>query len=534
MASTFDALVDDLARDVHRAQPRDIVQFCATWFATRLEEQRVRMRDALSSNPAFADLFEGEMGGSAPSNPTQSGMGPRPSIVLDGTPVLKNPFGPQSQLNTYAPPAPAPTAGKRAFGSIAMQHGPFVTIHEDEALSPTSFGNPFGAQNMQAIPGPFDSSPFDNPSPFGGSPFDAASNNNNDAGLIPPSLLGRRVSVSAESITPGALTSTQSHLPYHPKTPGQLARIKANITANFIFRDVEEKQMGAVLNAMEEFKVPPGEIVIRQGDHGDYFYVVEDGTLNVYITSDPSNIPSSVSREQALPSTDGLEGFHPLFGKKVAENTAGSSFGELALMYGHPRAATVLAVTPCTLWRLDRVAFRTIILKAAHGRRSMYEDFLKTVPLLAHLAPEERSKVADALVSTTVEDGDAVVREGEMGDMFYFVEEGTASVRKRDANGEEKEVNVLKKGDYFGGKRSPLSFKLLVLTHDYLLVELALLRIEPRAATVRAVARSDPSDPSTPALKVAALGVAAFTRLLGPMRDIMERKAGDYGGIAAK
>lgn len=66
------------------------------------------------------------------------------------------------------------------------------------------------------------------------------------------------------------------------------------------------------------------------------------------------------------------------------------------------------------------------------------------------------------------------------------------------------------------------------------LVELALLRIEPRAATVRAVVRSDPSDPNTPPLKVAALGVAAFTRLLGPMRDIMERKAGDYGGVAAK
>lgn len=458
MASTFDSLVDDLARDVHRAQPRDIVQFCATWFATRLEEQRVRMRDALSSNPAFADLFDGELGGSLPAtNPTQSGMGHRPSVILDGTPVLKNPFGPQSQLNTYAPPAPPPTTGKRAFGSIAMHHGPFVTIHEDEALSPTSFGNPFGAQNMQSLSGPFESSPFDNPSPFGGPAFDASANNGNDGGLIPPSLLGRRVSVSAESITPSALTPTQSKLPYHPKTPEQLSRIKTSVAANFIFRDVEEKQMGAVLNAMEEFKVAPGEIVIRQGDHGDYFYVVEEGTLNVYITSDPASMPASISRERALPSAEGgLEGFHELFGKKVAENTAGSSFGELALMYGHPRAATVLAVTPCTLWRLDRVAFRTIILKAAHGRRSMYEDFLKTVPLLAHLAPEERSKVADALVSTTVEDGEAVVREGEMGDMFYFVEEGTASVRKRvregDAAGEEREVNVLKKGDYFGGQ----------------------------------------------------------------------------------
>jgi cAMP-dependent protein kinase regulator len=423
----------------------------------------VRMRDALASNPAFADLFDD----SGSSNPTQSGnsvanIKPRPSVVLDGTPVLKNPFGPQSQLRTFAPPVQPPSTGKRAFGSINV---PFVTIHEDEALSPTSFANPFATQSMHGgqSQGPFDGSPFDNPSPFGnmngGSPFDSGLNNNNDGGLIPPSLLGRRVSVSAESITPSALTPTQSTLPHHPKNPKQLERIKTSIAANFIFRDVEEKQMGAVLNAMEEFHVKPGEIVIRQGDHGDYFYVVEEGTLNVYITSDPANIPSNVSTEQALPSGDGLEGFHHLFGKKVAENTAGSSFGELALMYGHPRAATVLAINPCTLWRLDRVAFRTIILKAAHGRRSMYEDFLKTVPLLSGLAPEERSKVADALVSSTVEDGEAVVREGEMGDMFYFVEEGTASVRKKvmegEGVGEEREVNILKKGDYFGGAFVP-------------------------------------------------------------------------------
>jgi len=464
MATTFEQLTDDLARDVARAQPRDIVQFCANWFNSRLEEQRLRMRDALVTNPAFADLFDD----SNLSNPTQSGKSgahihPRPSVVLDGAPVLKNPFGPQSQLHTFAPPPPPPSATRRAFGSIG---GPFVTIQEDEALSPTSFANPFATQSIHAgqSQGPFDGLPFDNPSPFGningGSPFDLSLNNNaNDAGLIPPSLLGRRVSVSAESITPSALTPNQSTLPHHPKTPAQLQRIKASIESNFMFRDIEEKQMGAVLNAMEEIHVQPGEIVIRQGDHGDYFYVVEEGTLYVYITSDPANIPASVSREQALPSGEGLEGFHHLFGKKVAENTANSSFGELALMYGHPRAASVLAVTTCTLWRLDRVAFRTIILKAAHGRRSMYEEFLKTVPLLAGLAPEERSKIADALVSSTIEDGEAVVREGEMGDMFYFVEEGVASVRKKvkegEGAGEEREVNILTKGDYFGGALVP-------------------------------------------------------------------------------
>ena len=120
-------------------------------------------------------------------------------------------------------------------------------------------------------------------------------------------------------------------------------------------------------------------------------------------------------------------------------------------MYGHPRAATVLAIEPCTLWSLDRITFRTIILKAAHRRRTMYEQFLSSVDLLASLEPEERSKVADALVSRVYEDGDAVVREGEMGDTFFFVEEGEAKVTKSEGNDGETQVGQLRKGDYFGG-----------------------------------------------------------------------------------
>lgn len=178
-----------------------------------------------------------------------------------------------------------------------------------------------------------------------------------------------------------------------------------------------------------------------------------------YIRQEP--LPLSWLTGKASPPTEETEkfvqpGYHPEFGKKVAECREGSSFGELALMYGHPRAATVLAMEPCTLWSVDRMTFRTIILKAAHRRRTMYEQFLSSVPLLTSLGPEERSKIADALVSRVYSDGDAVVRQGEMGDTFFFVEEGEAIVTKRQIpEGDvERQVQVghLKKGDYFGGE----------------------------------------------------------------------------------
>ena len=355
--------------------------------------------------------------------------------------------------------------------------------------------------------------------------------------LLPPSstIFARRTSVSAESIAVDS--ETTEPLPVFPKSADQLRRIRNSIANNFIFRDLDEEQETGVLNAMQEMKVDGDEVVIRQGDVGEYFYVVESGHLNCYIRPEP--LPPSWLSGQPSPTSPPTEekflqpDYHPEFGKKVAECKQGSSFGELALMYGHPRAATVLSVERSTLWSLDRITFRTIILKAAHRRRTMYEYFLSSVTLLSSLSSEEKSKIADALVSRVLPDGEAVVRQGEMGDTFFFVEEGEAIVTQTQSaeDGQLRDITVghLTKGDYFGGN-APSSLCRQRIAHHLLypfVSELSLLRLAPRAATVSAVVRTDPLKPK---LKVAALDAQAFTRLLGPLREIMERKAGETYG----
>jgi cAMP-dependent protein kinase regulator len=273
--------------------------------------------------------------------------------------------------------------------------------------------------------------------------------------LHPPSatILARRTSVSAESIAVDS--DTNEPTPVFPKSPEQLRRIKATIANNFIFRGLDEEQEMGVLNAMQEIKVPANEVVIKQGDVGEYFYVVESGLLYCYIQPEnqpPASLTAHDSSSNGRSERFVQPGHHPEFGRKVAECTAGTSFGELALMYGHPRAATVFSVEPSTLWRVDRITFRTIILKSAHRRRTMYEHFLSTVPLLSSLQPEERSKIADALTSKVYVDGEVVVKQGDIGDTFFFVEEGEALVTKKEGNSTaETQVGHLRKGDYFGG-----------------------------------------------------------------------------------
>jgi cAMP-dependent protein kinase regulator len=404
---SFDSLIDKLAKDFDRQRPKDVLQFCANWFNKRLEEQRTTSRHLhpnLYTNSPFGTL-------NVPGNALLPTMGP-PTFTIDGREL---------------PPA-----------------------------SPLTTSNPFATFDPSTPQQPI------NPGDY----------------LHPPTsaIFARRTSVSAESIAVDS--TTDDILPVHPKSADQLRRIRASIANNFIFRDLDEEQETGVLNAMQELHVEPGTVVIRQGDVGDYFYVVEAGLLHCYIRPEPlpptwltdatspppPSAPSAPSSTTASASTNASAsapdpflrpGYHAEFGRKVAECRPGNSFGELALMYGHPRAATVLAIEGSLLWSLDRITFRTIILKAAHRRRTMYEQFLASVTLLSSLEPEERSKIADALVSTVYMDGQAVVRQGDVGDTFFFVEEGEATVTKMQPgdDGEMKEITVglLQKGDYFGG-----------------------------------------------------------------------------------
>jgi len=95
--------------------------------------------------------------------------------------------------------------------------------------------------------------------------------------------------------------------------------------------------------------------------------------------------------------------------------------------------------------------------------------------------------------------GDYVVREGEKGDVFYFVEVGNAVATKTLKKG-EKPQNVMDyaPGGYFG--------------------ELALLKEAPRAANI--VAQTD--------LTLASLDRGSFKRLLGPLEDILKRNTKQY------
>ncbi|TRY97328.1 hypothetical protein DNTS_020612 [Danionella cerebrum] len=249
----------------------------------------------------------------------------------------------------------------------------------------------------------------------------------------------RRGGVSAEVYTEeDAVSYVRKVIPKDYKTMTALAKA---ISKNVLFAHLDDNERSDIFDAMFPVTHIAGETVIQQGDEGDNFYVIDQGEVDVYVN-----------------------------GEWVTSIGEGGSFGELALIYGTPRAATVKAKTDLKLWE--------------------------------SLEKWERLTVADALEPVQFEDGEKIVVQGEPGDDFFIITEGTASVLQRRSDNEEYvEVGRLGPSDYFG--------------------EIALLLNRPRAATV--VARGP--------LKCVKLDRPRFERVLGPCSEILKRNIQRYNSF---
>ncbi|XP_068786443.1 cAMP-dependent protein kinase type II-beta regulatory subunit [Struthio camelus] len=289
----------------------------------------------------------------------------------------------------------------------------------------------------------------------------------------------RRASVCAEAYNPDEEEDDTESRIIHPKTDDQRNRLQEACKDILLFKNLDPEQMSQVLDAMFEKQVEGGEHVIDQGDDGDNFYVIDRGTYDIYV------------------KCDGV-------GRCIGTYDNRGSFGELALMYNTPRAATIIATSPGAIWGLDRVTFRRIIVKNNAKKRKMYEKFIGSLPFLKSLEVSERLKVVDVIGTKVYKDGEQIIAQGDMADSFFIVESGEVRIimkRKGKQDVEENgavEIARCSRGQYFG--------------------ELALVTNKPRAASAFALGT----------VKCLVMDVQAFERLLGPCMEIMKRNIANY------
>ena len=284
-----------------------------------------------------------------------------------------------------------------------------------------------------------------------------------------------RTSVSAEVY--GIHNVKKPYVPrVIPKTEEQKNRIKEKCMQSFLFNSLDDKELKTVIDSFEEKKYKSGENVITQGEEGDVIYLVDSGELDC----------EKVFKAGGPPTY--LKTYKP-----------GESFGELALLYNAPRAATIRAKIDSTCWVLDRECFNNIVKDAAIKKRKKYENTLKKVEILKSIEPYELGQICDALKIKTFKKGETIIKQDDNGDIFYILEEGSAHAEKVFEQGKKPQrVKDYEEGGYFG--------------------ELALLKGEPRAATIIADTNC----------KCLFLERMAFKRLLGPLENILRRNSENY------
>ena len=171
---------------------------------------------------------------------------------------------------------------------------------------------------------------------------------------------GPRMSVSAEVF--GKFNKQEDYVPpVNKKSPEQEQQLRAKMEKNFMFNTLNPKDKKSILEAVTLVTKKEGDVIIKQGDDGDNFYLVEQGQLNCTKFLNPSDEQETFLKE-----------YQP-----------GESFGELALLYNAPRAATITCKSPtCELWSLDRNTFNHIIKRAVQIKREKYDNFLEKVNIL--------------------------------------------------------------------------------------------------------------------------------------------------------
>lgn len=275
----------------------------------------------------------------------------------------------------------------------------------------------------------------------------------------------RRAPIKEDAVEPGDLGSI-SHVRV-PKNAQTRSMISKALKNHYLFSSLDQVEIDEMIDVMAMVTIQAGEHVITQGTAGNCFFVLESGMCDIVVD-----------------------------GQLVGKYNNGDAFGELALLYNCPRAATILATTGCILWSVERTMFRKIMATTASATQLARVNFLKNVELLQRLSNNQLQKVAAALKLQRFNDGEYIIRQGEDGNTFYIIVEGKVRCTSRGTGPDavEKELMVLYRGNYFG--------------------EMALMLHEPRQANCIAVGNVD----------CYVMDRAQFTKLLGPLRSLIDRQ----------
>ena len=215
------------------------------------------------------------------------------------------------------------------------------------------------------------------------------------------------------------------------------------------FKFLSDEHFAALEPLLQEEHYDFGDVIVRQGDPADSFYIMTNGRARALkVKDDGEEIPLGVLKP-------------------------GDSFGEAALADGGIRSAIVRCSTAVDVLRIDRNDFLQLTQQVPElkhyvemtGRNRALQSFLYQFSNFGRLPAPALRSVIDNLAPIGFEKGSLIIRQGDDAGPMYVIEKGRARAFA-GINGKERNLAFYREGDFFG--------------------ELSILNGSPRAANVEA------------------------------------------------
>jgi CRP-like cAMP-binding protein len=227
---------------------------------------------------------------------------------------------------------------------------------------------------------------------------------------LPAALAGKALIARATEIVGEArqLLEVEQSRNEPPKLPHQA-----------LFSSLDFPSLRAMIGIFTVATVSSGTRVIEGGSIGSEAFIVARGELEV-------------RRES---------GEHEIV--RLARLGNGSLFGEMALLSRAPRAASVVACRPSILLVATKDALESVVEErrevgvefAAHCRRRMVENLVRTSSILSAVKPKERPELVERFETRTFEAGELLIQQDQPSDGLHLIASGEVAVIHRE--GEE-------------------------------------------------------------------------------------------------
>jgi CRP-like cAMP-binding protein len=165
-----------------------------------------------------------------------------------------------------------------------------------------------------------------------------------------------------------------------------------------------------------EFRLDKDQVLFREGEEGNFFYIVKTGKLELSIKGEK---------------------------KKVFNDW--DCFGELALLQKCKRTGTVKCLTDSKVYFIDGGIFRDLVQRLNNNRMKDRYSFIEMIPIIKNLNQVQKTSLAESINQVEFEDKEKIITCGDIGDNMYIVKEGIVSCKIKS-----REIRRLYTKDYFG------------------------------------------------------------------------------------